>query len=312
MSSGPQHIALIGGTGFVGTHLIEWLVRRQRQVRVLTRRRERCKALATLPGVSLHEGGAESLDALLAGQDAAVYLVGILHGSRQDFERAHVGLLQDVISACQRQGVRRLVLVGALGAAVDAASDYQQTKAQGEAALMASGLDWTIVRPSVIFGRGDSFLNLFADLLAVAPCLPLAGAGTRFQPVWVEDVAHVLADCLDRADTHGQRYELAGPETFTLAELVRYVGQLTGHPRPVFGLPEGLAMAQAALMERLPKPPMSRDNVRSLRHDNVSAQGFPSATFGFAPAALTSIAPGWLAGNTPRARYDSFRRLARR
>lgn len=108
MSSGPQHIALIGGTGFVGTHLIEWLVRRQRQVRVLTRRRERCKALATLPGVSLHEGGAESLDALLAGQDAAVYLVGILHGSRQDFERAHVGLLQDVIAACQRQGVRRL------------------------------------------------------------------------------------------------------------------------------------------------------------------------------------------------------------
>ncbi|MFO1234591.1 MAG: hypothetical protein U1E47_05835 [Rivihabitans pingtungensis] len=120
-------------------------------------------------------------------------------------------------------------------------------------------------------------MNLFADLLAVAPCLPLAGAGTRFQPVWVEDVAHVLADCLDRADTHGQRYELAGPETFTLAELVRYVGQLTGHPRPVFGLPEGLAMAQAALMERLPKPPMSRDNVRSLRHDNVSA-GLSSAT----------------------------------
>ena len=112
MSSGPQHIALIGGTGFVGTHLIEWLVRRQRQVRVLTRRRERCKALATLPGVSLHEGGAESLDALLAGQDAAVYLVGILHGSRQDFERAHIGLLQDVIAACQRQGVRHIALAG--------------------------------------------------------------------------------------------------------------------------------------------------------------------------------------------------------
>lgn len=174
MSSGPQHIALIGGTGFVGTHLIEWLVRRQRQVRVLTRRRERCKALATLPGVSLHEGGAESLDVLLAGQDAAVYLVGILHGSRQDFERAHVGLLQDVIAACQRQGLRRLVLVGALGAAVDAASDYQQTKAQGEAALMASGLDWTIVRPSVIFGRGDSFLNLVCRPAGRGP-LPAAG-----------------------------------------------------------------------------------------------------------------------------------------
>ena len=239
-------------------------------------------------------------------------MVGILHGSRRDFERAHVQLTEQVIAACQRQGVRRLVLVSALGAGRDAPSDYQQTKALAEEKLMASGLDWTIIRPSVIFGQGDSFLTLFARLLAIAPCLPLAGAHTRFQPVWVEDVVRVIADCLDRRDTVGQRYELTGPETFTLAELVRYVGQLTGHPRPVFGLPKGLAMLQAALMECLPNPPMSRDNVRSLACDNVSVDGFPQAVFGFAPSALTSIAPGWLGGQTPANRYDAFRSRAQR
>ncbi len=312
MSLHPQRIALIGGTGFVGQHLAECLVRRQRQLTLLTRRRERSKALGMLPGVRLLEGGPAALDSLLAGQDAAVHMVGILHGSRRDFERAHVQLTEQVIAACQRQGVRRLVLVSALGAGRDAPSDYQQTKALAEEKLMASGLDWTIIRPSVIFGQGDSFLTLFARLLAIAPCLPLAGANTRFQPVWVEDVVRVIADCLDRRDTVGQRYELTGPETFTLAELVRYVGQLTGHPRPVFGLPKGLAMLQAALMECLPNPPMSRDNVRSLACDNVSVDGFPQAVFGFAPSALTSIAPGWLGGQTPANRYDAFRSRAQR
>lgn len=312
MSLLPQRIALIGGTGFVGQHLAEQLVGRERQLTLLTRRRERSKALAMLPGVRLLEGGPAALDSLLAGQDAAVHMVGILHGSRRDFERAHVQLTEQVIAACQRQGVRRLVLVSALGAGRDAPSDYQQTKALAEEKLMASGLDWTIIRPSVIFGQGDSFLTLFARLLAIAPCLPLAGAHTRFQPVWVEDVVRVIADCLDRRDTIGQRYELTGPETFTLAELVRYVGQLTGHPRPVFGLPKGLAMLQAALMECLPNPPMSRDNVRSLACDNVSVDGFPQAVFGFAPSALTSIAPGWLGGQTPANRYNAFRSRAQR
>jgi len=312
MSLHPQRIALIGGTGFVGQHLAEQLVGRERQLTLLTRRRERSKALGMLPGVRLLEGGPAALDSLLAGQDAAVHMVGILHGSRRDFERAHVQLTEQVIAACQRQGVRRLVLVSALGAGRDAPSDYQQTKALAEEKLIASGLDWTIIRPSVIFGQGDSFLTLFARLLAIAPCLPLAGANTRFQPVWVEDVVRVIADCLDRRDTIGQRYELTGPETFTLAELVRYVGQLTGHPRPVFGLPKGLAMLQAALMECLPNPPMSRDNVRSLACDNVSVDGFPQAVFGFAPSALTSIAPGWLGGQTTANRYDAFRSRAQR
>ncbi|AQR64947.1 NAD-dependent dehydratase [Aquaspirillum sp. LM1] len=312
MSLHPQRIALIGGTGFVGQHLAEQLVGRERQLTLLTRRRERSKALGMLPGVRLLEGGPAALDSLLAGQDAAVHMVGILHGSRRDFERAHVQLTEQVIAACQRQGVRRLVLVSALGAGRDAPSDYQQTKALAEEKLIASGLDWTIIRPSVIFGQGDSFLTLFARLLVIAPCLPLAGANTRFQPVWVEDVVRVIADCLDRRDTIGQRYELTGPETFTLAELVRYVGQLTGHPRPVFGLPKGLAMLQAALMECLPNPPMSRDNVRSLACDNVSVDGFPQAVFGFAPSALTSIAPGWLGGQTTANRYDAFRSRAQR
>ena len=169
------------------------------------------QALATLPGVSLHEGGAESLDALLAGQDAAVYLVGILHGSRQDFERAHVGLLQDVIAACQRQGVRRLVLVGAgrgggrrLG--LSANQGPGRSRADGQRAgfgpLFALG----------DFGRGDSFLNLFADLLAVAPACRWPALARAFSRCGWKTSPMCWPTAWTAPTPTGQRYELAGPE----------------------------------------------------------------------------------------------------
>nr|WP_199068657.1 complex I NDUFA9 subunit family protein [Chromobacterium sp. ASV5] len=308
-----RNICLIGGSGFVGGYLAERLTRAGCRLRIATRRPERQKSrLATLPGAEMIQADVfqpAHLDRLLAGQDAVVSMVGILHGSRRQFERAHVELTDAILQACARQGVRRLVHISALGAAQDAPSDYLQTKALAELAIRASGLDWTILRPSVIFGRGDSFLTLFAQLLAALPALPLAGADSRFAPIWAEDVASAVAACLDNSACIGQSLDLAGPEVYTLAELVRLTGRLTGRPRPIIPLPAGLAMLQAALMECLPGPTlMSRDNVRSLSLDNVSDQPFPGQLLGFAPASLAAIAPSYLAGeefNTIVSRYRS-------
>lgn len=311
-----EKIALIGGSGFIGSYIAARLCDDGKSVSVATRRRERSKdRFILLPQTDLIECNVHddaALATFLAGHDAVVNMVGILHGSRATFERVHVGLTQKVIQACQRVGVKRLVHISALGAAADAPSDYQQTKARAEELVRASGLDWTILRPSVVFGRGDSFLTMFAGLLRIAPFLPMAGADTRFQPVWVEDVARAAAACLDREATIGQTFELAGPRTYTLRQLVDYVGRLTGHRRPVIGLSHGLAMLQAALFECLPNSPLSRDNVRSLGRDNVSATGFPVAALGFAPTALETVAPLYLAGHGARAAYDDYRSGAHR
>lgn len=292
-----RKIALIGASGFLGRYVAEALSRAGFRLSLATRNRERHKAdLLPLPGCELIECNVhdeKALARLLAGHDAVISMVGILHGKRADFERAHVQLAGKIIAACQQQGIRRIVHVSALGAAENAPSDYQQTKGKAESLLKQSALDVTILRPSVIFGAGDSFLTLFASLSAKVPFIPLAGAATRFAPVWVGDVARAVAISLQDDSTIGQQFDLTGPHVYTLRELVAYAANLGGHPRCIIALPEGLAMLQAGLMECLPgQPPLSRDNVRSLRVDNVSEQPFPSR-FG-TPAALESIAPGYL------------------
>ena len=244
-------------------------------------------------------------------------LVGVLHSRSgepygPDFARAHVELPKKIVAACRGAGVKRLVHVSALGASGDGPSEYQRSKAAGEAAIRSTGadLDWVILRPSVIFGRDDRFLNMFADLAAVFPVLPLAGASTRFQPVHVEDVAEVVWRSLTSPEAAGQTYELAGPAVYTLRQLVEYVSDLVGKPRPVIALPEGLAMLQARLMELAPQPLMSRDNVRSMRVDNV-ATGDP-LPFGLVPTAVEAVVPTWLGTEAMRAHYYPFRRHARR
>jgi len=307
-----QRIAVIGGSGFIGTYVAEHLVREDVELTLATRWREAGKArLALLPKVEftpVDTTDQAALTALLAGHDAVVSMVGILHGSRRDFERAHVELVDRIVTACRDNGIRRLVHISALGADPEGPSHYQQSKGHGEQVILASGLDWTILRPSVVFGRGDSFLTMFARLAKQMPVLPLAGAKTRFQPVWVDDVARAVVACLKRDTTIGQTLELAGPKVYTLAELVDYVARLTGHPRPIIGVPAPLAYLQAALMELAPgRPLMSRDNVRSLSVDNVSNSPFPSELLGFAPTALEAVVPGYLAGDEFNATLDRYR-----
>lgn len=308
-------ICVIGGGGFIGRHLAARLSRHGHRLTIPSRKAA-LPQLQVLPSAELVQANVHdpaALARLVSGHDAVVSMVGILHGSRAQFEKAHAQLPEKIAAACKLGGIKRLIHVSALGAAQDAPSDYQQTKALGELAVENSGLDWTILRPSVVFARDDAFLNLFAALQRALPVLPLAGAGCKMAPVWVEDVAEAVLRSLERQETIGRKLDLAGPETYTLAELARLAGRLSGHARPVFGLPEPLAMLQAALMEWLPGPTlMSRDNVRSLRWDNISPDPFPSALLGYAPTALSALAPDWLAGRDSNYIASRYREKAAR
>lgn len=292
-------VLVLGGTGFVGRHVCEKLQRAGWSVTVPTRRAVNAAAVQHLPRLTVIEADVHdpaALARLLPGHDAVVNLVAILHGSEAAFERTHVELPRKIAAACQASGVRRLVHVSALGVSEDGPAKYQRSKARGEALLRAAGLDLTVLRPSVIFGAGDRFLNLFAQLQAVFPVMPLAGASARFQPVWVEDVASAVVACLQDATTVGHTYDCAGPDVLTLADLVRLAGRHGSRARPVFPLPMGLGRLQALMMELAPgEPLMSRDNLDAMRVDNIAAGQNPGlAALGITPASVHAIAPGYL------------------
>jgi NADH dehydrogenase len=315
-----KRFLILGGSGFVGRHVCEKLVALGHRVTVPTRRRERAKHLLPLPTAEVREVRTldeAALRGLLPGHDAVVNLVAILHGNERSFEAAHVGLVRSLVAAMQAQGVQRLVHVSALGADVNGPSMYQRSKAAGETVIRQSGLSWTLLRPSVIFGADDKFLNTFASLQAMAPLMPLAGAQTRFQPVWVEDVAQAIVNALvgpQAVGSVGQAYECVGPGTYTLADLVRYAGQAAGVRRPVLPLPLSVGKLQAFFMEWLPGPTlMSRDNVDSLKADNVATGSLPGlAALGITPAALETVGPTYLGAAQGAARFDRYRAHARR
>ncbi len=312
-------VCILGGSGFVGRHLAEILAARGVDVRIPTRLRERAKAdLILLPTVELvfadiHDP--QSLRRLVTGCDAVINLVGVLHDRRGNgFARNHVELPAKVAAACRDAGVPRLLHMSALGADASGPSEYLKSKHLGEEAARkaaAHGVAVTVFRPSVIFGPGDSFLSLFAGLARLFPLLPLGGASARFQPVYVEDVARAFADSLALPSTFGKTYELCGPTQYTLRELVAYVCRVIGVSRTIVPLPGPLAYLQALMLEILPGSLMTRDNLASMSKPNVCGCAFPTE-FGFAPTALESIAPVYLADRRSRARYDAFRGRAGR
>lgn len=313
-----RSVTIVGGSGFLGRHLARILAERGAIVTIPTRNRERVKEeLIVLPTAELVEADVHAdadLERVIAGADAVVALVGILRESRRgDFTRAHVELPRRIAQACKRLGVGRLLHVSALKADPQAPSRYLRSKAEGEAALHAAaagGPALTIFRPSVMFGRGDSFLSMFARLLALFPFVPLGSPGARFQPVWVEDVARAMAQALADGDTFGRSYELCGPKVYTLRELIELTGEVTGHRRPIIGLGPRLSYLQALFTEYSPWPILTRDNVRSMSVDNVCACEWP-AEFGFAPAPLEAVMPSYLETG-PHTYYQSLRARARR
>ncbi|QJR12473.1 hypothetical protein DSM104443_03559 [Usitatibacter rugosus] len=309
----PRTIALVGGTGFVGRALGERLTERGKALRVLTRRLTNASSLLIYPMMDVRVGNSldvEFLSRAFDGVDAVVNLAGILHErGGQTFQSVHVDLPRRLANACRAAGVRRMVHMSALGAAENAPSEYLRSKALGEKAVVqgaGDGIGVTIVRPSVIFGRHDAFVNRFAAMARVFPVIPLPGAEARFQPIWVEDVARVIALALDDGGTAGKSYNLCGPKPYALREIVELAALYSGHPRRVIAVPDWAARLQAAVLEHLPGPLLTRDNLRSMEVPNVCDGPFPDR-FGFAPSALESVAPQYLADASPRGRYDRYR-----
>lgn len=304
-------VLVLGGSGFIGRHVVAALVRRGIKVTVPSRRREHAKHLILLPTVDVIEADVMApgvLERLVRGQDAVVNLVGVLHGP--DFDTPHVKLPEAVIAACRAAGVKRLVHMSALGASPDGPSAYQRSKGKGErAVLQAKDLEVTVFRPSVVFGPEDQFLNTFACLARVTPVFMVPCPDARFQPVYVGDVANAIVTSLGELDTHGRAYELAGPRAYTLKELVRCVCEWTGHRRLVLGMPQTMSYVSAWFLERLPLQLMSVDNVRSMQVPNITQARFP---FGIEPQALEAVAPAYLLPSGPRERYPQLRWRARR
>jgi NADH dehydrogenase len=299
-----ESILVIGGSGFIGSHIVAQLAATGRRVIVPTRRHHRARHLTVLPTVQLVEADVYDplvLDRLMQHADAVINLVGVLHSSGGTpwgpaFERAHVELPRRLVAACQRQGLKRFLHMSALGADEHGPSMYQRSKAAGEKIMVeARGLELTSFRPSVVFGPEDNFLNMFAQLQSVLPVLALGGVQTKFQPVFVGDVAQAFVQALDNVEAIGQTYELVGPTVYSMKELLHLAGVYSGHPRPVIELPDVLARIQAFLLEHMPGGPiMSRDNLDSMKVDNV-ATGYLSTPPAWQATPLEAVAPRYLA-----------------
>lgn len=317
-----QNVVVIGGTGFIGCHLLNRLAQDGFNTLVPARHYERTKHLTTLPYLDLEVADIHddaTLRRLLTGRDAVINLVGVLHGGQGNpygpvFRRLHVELPRRIVQACAEMGVPRYLHMSALGASATGASMYQRSKADGElAARSQPQVAATIFRPSVVFGPGDHFLTTFAALQRHLPAIPLACAAARFQPVYVEDVAAAFAAALRAPRTAGATIELAGPTVYTLAELVRLAGRYAGHERHVFALPEWAARMQAGLFELLPGAPViSRDNLDSMKTDNVlhpDEAVLTADALGIKLTGLEAVAPHYLA---PAHGPDDYREHAGR
>jgi uncharacterized protein YbjT (DUF2867 family) len=310
-------VCIIGGTGFVGQSIAEQAVARGLRVRVVTRSEPRAKALLVLPTLEVMVAGPhdeKALERAFDDMDAVVNLAGILHeGGHATFQRVHAELPRKIVKACQASGVQQLLHMSALGADEKGPSRYQRSKAAGEAAVREAGATpaWTIFRPSVIFGEHDRFLNLFASLVRMFPVMPLAAAHARFQPVWVDDVARAFVGCLGANEAAGRTFPLCGPRAYSLAELVAFVAETLGRHPKIVPLGPGLGSLQAFFLERLPGRLMTRDNLASMRVDNVCADPWPE-DLGFQPSSLEAVVPEYMAPVTSRARYPRFRHFAGR
>ena len=274
-------ILVTGGTGFVGTHLVNALARRGHDVAVLARHPERARNRYNRPVERVRGDVLDmpSLVAALSGRDAVIHLVGIIHEQgRQTFDRMHRLAPENVVAAAREAGVRRLLHMSAMGASEDAPSEYSRTKAAGERAVTQSDLDWTVIRPSIVFGPGDGFVSLLAPIVRSNPLfIPVIGSGeTRFQPVSVYDVARVFADALEKPETIGRTFEVGGPDVLTLNEIYREIATVVGKRRkPLIHLPLWWGRLLARLFESfarrgwIAQPPLTRDQLRSLSRDNV-------------------------------------------
>jgi NADH dehydrogenase len=303
-----RRTAVLGGSGFIGRYIVQRLAARGDVIPVGCRRAEEAKFLKPLGDVgqiatlNLTIGDEQILPAFLASNDALVNCVGILRESgSQTFERVHHTGPARLARLAREAGIERFVHISAIGADLRSSSAYARTKAAGEAAVRDAFPTVTILRPSVVFGAEDQFFNRFAAMATISPVLPLIGGGhTRFQPVYVGDVADAVLKCLDDPTTAGRIYELGGPKVYTFRELIELMLGEIRRKRLLVDLPFGLAAIQARLMSILPNPPLTPDQVELLKRDNIVSSGaLTLTTLGITPTAVEGVLPTYL---------DRFRR----
>lgn len=323
-------VTVFGGSGFLGRFVVQTLARRGYRVRVAVRRPDLAQGLQPLGAVGqIHAVQAnlrypESVRAAAQGADAVVNLVGILQqGGRQTFEALQTVGAETVARAASENGAR-MVQVSAIGADTDSPAQYGRTKAEGEARVLAVAPQAVILRPSIVFGPGDSFFNRFAALARVFPVLPIACADSRFQPVYAGDVAEAVAQAVDGAVEGGRIYELGGPGIYSFRELLAYVLEVTERKRIIAAMPPALARLQASITETLDRftfglmPDeivLTRDQLLMLEDDNVvspqaEAEGRTFAALGITPTSLEAIVPGYLKRFRKHGQYEKRKTAA--
>lgn len=290
-------VTLIGGGGFLGRYVAQALLERGARVRIAQRDPRRAFFLKPLGGLGQTQFVAadiskpESIARAVAGSDAVVNLVGILNGN---FQKVQVEGARIVAEAAAQAGVGAFVHVSAIGADPASDSAYGRSKGDGEAAVRAAFPEATILRPSIVFGREDQFVNRFAAMIASAPVVPVLRAGTKFQPVYVGDVAEAVVAALDHPEfAAGRTLELGGPDVLTMGALVRWIAKATGRKRAIVELPDAIG-ATIATFGFLPGAPITADQWKMLARDNVVSGEDGLKTFGIVPTPLDSVGSGWL------------------
>lgn len=310
MALDGQLICIFGGGGFLGRYIAQKLLNGGARVRIAERTIRNAMHIKPLGGLGQTQFASaditkkDSVARAVHGCDAVINLVGILKG---DFERVHVDGARNVAEAAAAAGCGAMVQMSAIGADVDSPSRYGRSKGEGEQAVREAFPGAIILRPSIVFGREDQFINRFASMITMLPIVPIIGSATKFQPVFVGDVADAVAAALDDADRFaGQTFELGGPEQISMGDLNRRIAAMTNRDRAFVELPDFAAKAMATMTGFLPGAPITKDQYLMLQSDNVVAKGAKGlAAFGVTPTPLATVASGWMEQYTVSGRFGA-------
>ncbi|CAO1649205.1 complex I NDUFA9 subunit family protein [Parasphingorhabdus sp. NYA22] len=301
-----QLICIFGGGGFLGRYVAQALLERGARLRIAERNIKNAMHIKPLGNlgqtqfVSADVTKADSVARAVQGCDGVINLVGILNGN---FEAVHVEGARNVAEAASKAGCRTLLHLSAIGADSASPSRYGRSKGEGEQAVLKAFPDAIIIRPSIVFGREDQFINRFAAMIAMLPVVPVIGSATKFQPVFVGDVADVAAEALSHPELYaGQTYELGGPEVISMGDLNRRIAKMTGRERTFIDVPD----IGARILAMLPASPITSDQYKMLQKDNVVAPGAKGLdSFGVAPTPLAAVASGWMEKYTAHGRFGA-------